>query len=186
MPLLPITAVDYGGIEGSAEFSVDRKLRLRLDRWWAPGPRALVCMANPSTAGAKDNDATIRNLIVLCRALGYPGFTVVNWLPYIATKPADLRCWLANADPKEVARIRELNLSIILDLTHDAAGRFLAWGNLVQYSLDTTSVLCAMSGYYQYDLLAFGVTKDGHPKHPAARGVHRIVPGTPPIVWMKI
>jgi hypothetical protein len=79
-------------MDASAEFSIDGKHRLRLDRWWAPGPRAVVCMANPSKAGAHDNDATVWNLIALVRAIRAP-------------------------------------------------------------------------------------------KHPAARGVHRLVPGTTPIVW---
>lgn len=174
------------GAFGSAEFSINGDFRHRLDRWWAPGPRALVCMANPSKAGAHDNDATIWNLIALVRALGYPGFTAVNWLPYIATKPADLYDWrnaLAESDGPGYRNIHELALRTIVDLTGDAAARFIAWGNLVPDVAHTTAVLRAMSRGGAYDLLAFGLTKDGIPKHPAARGVHRLVPGATPVIW---
>lgn len=173
-------------VHASADFSINRELRLRLDRWWAPGPRALVIMTNPSTAGAHDNDATIWNLIALVRALGYPGFTVANWLPYIATKPADLFKWrntlLENDGPKYRA-IHDQAINTITALTEGAAARFVAWGNLVPEVPHTTAVLRALSSDGKYDLLAFGLTKDGTPKHPAARGVHRLVVGAPPIVW---
>lgn len=172
----------------SADFSIDGTLRLRLDRWWAPGPRALVCMANPSTAGAHDNDATVRNLIELVRALGYPGFTVVNWLPHIATKPAELFKWrnaLLDTDPQKYRTVHDKAITLIEALTGEAAARFVAWGNLVPHVPHTTAILRALSGHGRHELLAFGLTKDGTPKHPAARGLHRLVPGTQPIIWQQ-
>ena len=173
-------------IEGSADFSTDGKLRLRLDRWWAHGPRALVCMTNPSTAGAIENDATIRNLIRLVRALGYPGFTVVNWLPYIATNPSNLFKWrnhLLDIDGSAYRAIHSLAIRLVAEHAPGAPARFVAWGNLVPDVPHTTMILRAMSCDWRHDLLAFGVTKDGSPKHPAARGVHRLSPGQRPIIW---
>ncbi len=175
-------------VQASAEFSIDGKLRTRLDRWWAPGPRALVCMANPSTAGAHDNDATIWNLIALVRALGYPGFTVANWLPYIATSPADMFAWrnaMLTSDGPLYRAVHEQAIKIIESLTERAADRFVAWGNLVPDVPHTTAVIRALSCNFKHDLLAFGFTKDGTPKHPAARGVHRLVPGTPAVTWRR-
>jgi hypothetical protein len=172
----------------SAEFSTDGMLRLRLDRWWAPGPRALVCMANPSKAGADADDTTVRNLTALIRPLGYPGFTVANWLPYIATEPADMFRWrnaLLDTDRPRYRAVHEKALEIIRDLTPEAAVRFVAWGNLVPAVPHTSDVLRVLSGDFKYDLFAFGVTKDGAPKHPAARGAHRLVPGTAPVIWRK-
>ena len=175
-------------IEGDAEFSIDGRLRLRLDRWWDIGPRALVCMANPSTAGAHDNDATIRNLIALVRGLGYPGFTVVNWLPFIATDPNELYKWrneIVVSDGPLYRAVHEQAVKTIEPLAARAAVRFIAWGNLVPQVPHTTAICRAMSVNGQHDLMAFGLTKDGSPKHPAARGVHRIIAGTPPIVWCR-
>jgi hypothetical protein len=172
--------------KSNAEFSIDGKFRLRLDRWWEFGPRALVCMANPSTAGAHDDDATIRNLTALIKALGYPGFTVVNWLPYIATKPADLFRWrngLAEHDGPLYRAVHAAALQAIDEVAHGAAIRFVAWGNLVPDVPHTTDVLRTLSCSRHFDLFAFGLTKDGSPKHPAARGVHRLVLGTPPVLW---
>lgn len=171
---------------GSAEFSINGEHRLRLDRWWAPGPRALVCMTNPSRAGAHDNDATVWNLIALVKALGYPGFTVVNWLPYIATKPTDLFAWrnaLLESDGPAYRAIHETAISTIAALTEGAAARFVAWGNMVPQVPHTTAILRALSANGRYELFAFDLTKDGNPKHPAARGEHRMVPGIPPVIW---
>lgn len=170
----------------SAVFSIDGKLRHRLDRWWALGSRALVCMSNPSTAGAHDDDATIRNLIALVRALGYPGFTVVNWLPYVATKPADLFAWrdaLLKSDVVAYEAIHSLALRIVAQLAPLAPACFVAWGHLVPLVPHTQAMLRVLSCDHRRDLLAFGLNKDGAPKHPAARGVHRLVPGTAPVVW---
>ncbi len=175
-------------MNGDAEFSIDKTMRFRLDRWWAPGPRALVCMANPSTAGAHDNDATVRNLIELIRALGLPGFTVVNWLPYIATSPPDMFRWrndLLNTDGPLYRWIHAKAIEVIEPLAATAAMRFVAWGNIVPEVPHTSAVLRALSGNFAHDLFAFGLTKDGSPKHPAARGEHRLVPGTPAVTWRK-
>lgn len=176
-------------VHASADFSIDGKLRLRLDRWWEPGPRALICMTNPSKAGAHDNDATVWNLIALVRALGFPGFTVVNWLPYIATNPADLFAWrnaLLETDGPLYRTIHAKAIELVEAVTDSAAARFVAWGNLVPEVPHTTAILRALSGGGKYELLAFGLTKDGTPKHPAARGVHRLVPGTQPTIWRQV
>ena len=52
--------------------------------------------------------------------------------------------------------------------------RIVAWGNLVPDVLDASKILMALSLNRVVDLHAFGITKDGKPKHPMARGHHRI------------
>ena len=175
-------------IQGSAEFCerYSAECRTRLDRWWETGPRALVCMANPSYAGEDKNDPTIHRLIELTKALGYPGFTVVNWLPYIATAPKDLFAWRDRFSRENYAGYREFHTwaaDLIVCPTKVAAARFIAWGNLVPHVPHTQQILEAMSECGRYDLLAFDVTKDGSPKHPMARGQHRIVAGQQPVIW---
>lgn len=171
-------------IRGDALFSTDRKLRHRLDRWWSDEPRALICMANPSDAGAERNDPTIHNLIRLVRPLpGIGGFTVVNWEPYIATDPKDLHRWRAEVDLRWLADTHGMNLALIAALSGPAAIRIVAWGDIVPQGPHTTQTQNAMSLNGLYALQAFGFTKSGRPKHPMARGKSRISNGTVPVIW---
>jgi hypothetical protein len=171
--------------EGSVEFSQEDPplFRWQLDRWWAPGPRALVCMANPSYAGGDRNDPTITNLIKLIHALGYPGFTVVNWSPYIATSPKDLHAWrkVEGVIPEEAT-----NAVRIYTLSKHAAVRVVAWGNIVptKPDLNTRRVLNAMFLDGKESLHVFGFTNGGAPKHPMARGRHRLTPGASLERWV--
>jgi hypothetical protein len=175
-------------IYGSAEFAETRgwKLRFRLDRWWDERPRALVCMANPSRAGADRNDPTLWNLLRLVRPLPVGGFTVVNFEPYIATSPSDLRQWrrlAATKKPESYRSVRGANLKLIGEISDNAAIRIIAWGNLVVDAPHATQVLRAMSAGCRHPLHAFALTKDGHPKHPLARGRHRIQEGRELVLW---
>jgi hypothetical protein len=83
-------------IRGGAVFSQfgTWTLRHRLDRRWGDGKLALICMLNPSRAGSVDNDPTIHRLLRLTERPHLCGFTVVNFEPYVATHPDDLRSWL--------------------------------------------------------------------------------------------
>lgn len=175
-------------IHGSAEFAEVNgwKLRMRLDRWWDDRPRALVCMANPSTAGADKNDPTIWQLLRLCELLDVGGFSVVNWEPYIATDPDDLHRWRAAASWNSLddyTEVRAQNTRLIRGLSDGAKIRLVAWGNLVPRVPHTTLVLRCLSLDFTRDLYAFGLTGDGAPKHPMARGKHRISADAKPILY---
>lgn len=176
-------------IHGSAEFSECGRHRHRLDRWWSDKPRALVCMCNPSTAGAEVNDPTIRRLIDLLRDRdGIGGFTVVNWCDFVATDPDQMALWRMalkhENDPDEVGLSQE-NLSRIRRLAQAAPIRIVAWGNLVAAEDHTDRVLGALSIDGLLPLYAFGATAGGAPKHPMARGKSRIPNDAPLIVWRE-
>jgi hypothetical protein len=165
-------------ILGSATF--DGNHRLQLDRWWNDNPRALVCMSNPSTAGADVNDATIHSLCRLLRHLpGCGGFTVVNAETYIATSPAKLSEYLRDEYPVLIKHARDVNLKRIERLARIAFVKIVAWGDLQPWSPHTARVERALG----LPLMAFGFTKKGNPKHPLARGRSFIATGTKPIVW---
>lgn len=175
-------------MQGDAEFSEVNgwKLRHRLDRWWRDGPRALICMANPSYAGKDDNDPTIHRLIKLTDRPHIAGFTVVNFEPYIATDPADLARWRVAAAWNHEPQYRMVsiaNLDLIRELSVGAATRIIAWGNLVPHVAHRVRVLDAMSLDGRHDLYTFGMTQDGSPKHPMARGRHRIPDDVEPVIW---
>ena len=170
---------------GAAEFSDDGAHRLSLARWWGDGPRAIVCGANPSQAGAATNDPTIWRLIRMLHACDYGGFIMVNWETYIATSPKEMHNWRACVSVAEHRAAVERNLDVIRLASKGAHTRFVAWGNLVPSVPQTTKVLRALSLDGAEPLYAFGRTKDGSPKHPMARGAHRIPDDWEPIVWRK-
>ncbi len=176
-------------IQGSALFcdTEPKRYRYRLDRWWSDKPRALVCMANPSIAGADKNDPTIHSLVRLVQQWeGCGGFTVVNYEPFIATDPHDLRAWqigMSRLDPWRLSSIRETNVQLIRQLSQQAWIRVVAWGNIVQADQHSDRILNAMSFDHTEDLHAFGFTKAGNPKHPMARGKSRIPTGVKVGLW---
>ncbi|SDR52884.1 hypothetical protein SAMN05519103_04605 [Rhizobiales bacterium GAS113] len=176
-------------IQGDAVFSQFGRwtLRHRLDRWWGDGPRALICMMNPSRAGTSNDDPTIHRLLRLTDRPHLSGFTVVNFEPYVAADPADLRKWrdaITRKQPSGYASICSANLALIRGLAETAAIRIIAWGKLALPVPHRTKILQAMSIDATHDLCAFGVTQDGSPKHPMARGRHRIPDAAEPVLWM--
>jgi hypothetical protein len=175
-------------IRGSAEFGEIRgwPLRFRLDRWWDERPRALVCMANPSQAGEERNDPTIRQLLKLVRPLPIGGFTVVNIEPFIASAPRALREWrrqAVEARPRDYGAIQRKNLKMIRELSQGAAIRIVAWGQLLPELAHAPRLLRSLSLDFTEALHAFALTKNGHPKHPLARGRHRIGRRGDLLVW---
>lgn len=176
-------------IQASAVFSDETPpmYRHRLDRWWSDAPRALICGANPSYAGADKNDPTIHSIIRLAREwAGCGGFTMVNEESVISTDPGGVPTWragMARIDPEGLAAIREANLALLRKLSAGAFIRIVAWGDLVTHSKNSMDVLAALSLDGDHPLYCLGRTKSGNPKHPLARGKSRIPDGTQPLLW---
>lgn len=173
-----------------ASFSKEEPPLLRhwLARSWEPRLSfALVCMANPSYAGADENDPTIWNLIRLLQPMeSIGGFYVVNWEPYIATDIKNLHRWreMMQRDNRiDYMKITLDNLGMIRTFARKASLNIIAWGNLVPPCEHTNLVLDAMSIGGTRDLYCLGETLTKAPKHPMARGKHRIPDGSKPKLW---
>lgn len=170
-------------IQGSAHFSPCKNYRWVLSRWWGTGPRALVLGANPSKAGWPENDPTVHRIVSLLY-YKYDGFDLVNEWPLVSTDPRGVHQWMAHTDSNQVSSVLENNLSYIKDLSNRAAVRVVACGKLVP-DLHKSDAVQAMSRNGKYPLYAFGLTNDGTPKHPMARGAHRIPDDAPFVVWRQ-
>lgn len=165
-----------------------RLLRHRLDRWWGNGARILICMANPSSADGDGDDPTIRRLLRLTDRPHLSGFTVVNAWPYVTARPPELRRWLEamlRRRRREHAAICAANLALIRELSRSAAIRIIAWGKLAPPAELRGETLRAMSLDGAHDLHAFGLTRDGSPIHPMARGTNRLADDAEIMLWMK-
>lgn len=177
---------DDGVIRRSAILSPDGRYRYQLTRRWddnsAHLPPLLFVMLNPSTADAERDDPTIRRCMGFARNLGYPGITVMNLYAYRATNPAEL----AHVDDPVGPENDEL-LSIRFDVAARACRPVVAaWG--VKAPAARVAEVVTLAGLQGAVgcLCALGVTAGGAPKHPLARGRHRIPDGAPLRSWSSL
>src|SRR4051812_41324552 len=78
-------------MNATAIFSRCGKYRYLLTRSWADGPTATFIMLNPSTAGAEQNDPTIRKCIGFAQRLGFGGLQAINLFALRTPSPVILR-----------------------------------------------------------------------------------------------
>ena len=171
----------FTGMEMSAALSgPDDRYRDELRRVWDRTlPLLVVCMLNPSTADHSRNDPTILTLIHFAKLWGYGGLLVVNLYSIRTSSPAEM---MKHPDP-----IGPGNASAILNAmayARDNGGRILAaWGNHGAWD-DRDEWFCARATkLYGLTLVCLGTTRGWKPKHPMARGQHRVPRDQQPVVW---
>jgi len=153
--------------------------RLELRRIWDRNlPMLVACMLNPSTADHKRDDPTILTLMHFARLWGYGGVLVVNLFALRSPTPAALIANEARFGPKNGAYLESA-------MTYAAAngGMLLAaWG--AGGTLDDRDQWFCSRAYHAHrlKLVCLGMTRGGHPKHPMARGKHRIPRDQRPLV----
>lgn len=158
----------------SAQFSDDRRYRYELTRTWDPKlERVGFVMLNPSTADAEVDDPTIRRCVAFARRWGYGGIVVRNLFALRATLPTVLR-----TDPAPIGRFNDLYLR----RCSAQAVTVAAWGRNGDLNGRDAQVV-ALLHRYGAPLYHLGLTKDGFPMHPLARGKHRIPDDTMPTRW---
>lgn len=154
--------------------------RDELKRIWDDAlPLLPVCMLNPSRASHLVNDPTVLTLDHFGKLWGYGGTWVGNLYNWKSPSPAVMK--------SEPARLGPTN--------RDALGRMLAyakangnrvlvaWGNDGDFEGEATRFLNWARGSLGLELICLGTTNSGAPKHPLARGLHRIPRDQQPLVW---
>lgn len=166
--------------------------RIELVRRWGPGPKACMIGCNPSLADAFDDDPTCRWWIEWCRLYGFGGFTAVNLYPFVSASPVECREVAEAAEGGADYGARDLlhfvNLPAVVAAAKAADQVFACWGAIAwdQVWIDHV-VEEVQSGEAPYpDLWCWGFTASGAPKHPMARGAHRIPRGQGPILWRPV
>lgn len=173
----------------SAVISECEDYRPELRRIWDETlPLLVVCMLNPSRADAKLNDPTVLTLIHFAKLWGYGGLLIVNLYDFRASKPIDM----FNA----VAPISKDNFRYIeqaIQYAADNGGKLLvAWGNGPAEMERRNPTSFSQADWFssrclrRVTLVCLGKTNSGAPKHPMARGLHRIPRDQQPIVWREI
>lgn len=150
----------------SAHFSHDRKLRWELIRDWrdeigAPDKTMLLGMLNPSKAGEKEDDPTVRKGIGFARRWGFGRLVVVNLIATVSTDPSMLPPY-PGIDMRNRAAIQ--HWMGVADLV------VAAWGSQPKAICRTIALPELIYLFRQIapvDLWCIGTTKNGDPLHPS-------------------
>lgn len=179
----------------TAELSEDEKYRFSLTRGWRRPPdciggSVLFIGHNPSTADARTDDPTIHMMVNIAHNLGYGRISVANLLPIRTSSPFEAHKWFFEEWPigdwmngRGPAAALTRNASSIIDLVDDAAKCVACWGAIAQPVKNLADDMVDFFKRRGVDLYVLGLTKEGWPTHPSARGSHRISAETKPVIW---
>ena len=149
-----------------ATFSEDLKRRFDLIRDWrdeigAPDRTALFAMLNPSKAGKRDDDPTVRKTVGFGRRWGFGRIVVVNLNPIVSTDPWALPPWTG---------IDMENRAIVQRWMGEADMVVAAWGSQPRAVCRTIALPELVYLFRQIapvPLYCIGRTRDGAPLHPS-------------------
>jgi hypothetical protein len=184
-PMGDFTADPPGDLLGRASFAVfshNGNHRFWLVRIWDRSrPLLVTVMFNPSDADDERNDPTISTLIHFATMWGYGGLLVINLHSHVSSQPSAIR--RLQADKVETCpypNVAAWKAAINYAADNDRP-ILIAWGNLG----DVPTIERFARMLVGHDCICLGTTKDGRPKHPMARGQHRIPRdlGPQPFSW---
>lgn len=176
---------------GWARFSDDMTMRFRLARSLTKPltrlqivdgrvvglMRWVFLLLNPSDATAFKPDPTVTD----CRKRAFAGgadvLEVVNLFAFRSPYPTDLKKRAAGSRGDDMH-----NNHAIMDACDGAAMVIAAWGNDGGLGARDVFVLDLLR-HKRVPLYHLGVTRYGFPKHPLARGKHRIPADLKPQLW---
>lgn len=159
----------------------DQRYRYELRRQWDESRHPLItCMLNPSTADEVSDDPTLRALTWFATQWRYGGLLIVNLNAIRSPSPSVM---MAADDP--IGPENALHLEKAVLYARDFGVPILAaWGNDGAFGGRDTS-FCELARMHGVELVCLGVTQFMQPKHPMARGRHRIARDQQAIVWRK-
>lgn len=164
-------------MQRSAALSEDGRYRYGLVRRWSEEKAfATFIMLNPSIADAEVDDPTIRRCMGFAQRWGMGALHVLNLYALRSPYPTDL--WKAD-DP--VGPDNDAYL-----LRHAQSAQMMgwpmvaAWGNNAKP--DRVERVVNMP-WVNSTLTCLGTTMSGAPKHPLARGKHRVPDDFEPVPW---
>lgn len=158
----------------SATFSEDRSKRFDLIRDWrdeigAPQKTMVLAMLNPSKAGEKDDDPTVRKGVGFARRWGFGRLVVVNLEPTVST------------DPWELPSFRGIdmhNRAVIQGWIGEADTVVAAWGTqppAICRRIALQELIYLFKQIAPVDLYCIGETAKGSPLHPS-RAAYTMAP----------
>jgi len=148
-----------------ALFSPDRRYRYELGRRWDhTRPLCAWVLHNPSKAGEKDDDPTVRKVIGFTQRWGgFGGVVLVSPFALVATYPKELLVAADPVGPDNVAHVRR-------NLASASVSRVVvAWG-VVRQALRQALRAISRDRVIDARVVCLGRTKEGFPRHPGRIG----------------
>lgn len=153
--VVPVVTVPSGDAGAGACFDGSRVYRYRLWRRWEPGGQTVAfLMLNPSTAGAHEDDPTVRRCVGFARRWGFGRVLVGNLFALRSPDPGRLR-----SHPDPVGPANDEHLRRIAD---EADRIVAAWGNGGALGGRAGEVVETLEA----PLEALDTTEQGQPVHP--------------------
>lgn len=175
----------------TATLSACGTYRYKLTRTWDDRPQLLTIMFNPSTADHQVDDPTITLLCHIARHNGFGGIVVCNAIPLRSSKPADAidmeLNWAKRREWYQRDALQD-NLTVVSREVGKAGAVLIAWGNLGDRVSDSMeNLLDEINSALPNgsEIYCLGKTKSGQPKHPLARGKHKVPKDALLIPWGK-
>lgn len=163
---------------------VDGPCRFTLGRQWdASLPLAAWLLCNPSMADAEIEDATSRRMTHFSTVLGCGGYFAVNFRPWRTPYPAKL--WKAIKAGSITEDMMAANDRAISVASADATVRVVAFG-VEPGRRDRAALERALRSFLPPgtpEPFCLGVSGDGWPLHPLARGKSAIPNDREPTPW---
>ena len=164
--------------------------RYSLTRDWSNPNRfvrqfATFVMLNPSTADANVDDPTIQRCMKFARSWGLDGIRVVNLYAFRSSKPDGMFA-AERADGWDIVgpeNDRAIGKAL-LQAYNTCAPVIVAWGN--SGAAGREDWLIREAERMRVTLECLGTTQSGAPKHPLARGLHRIPDDAKPLPWTRV
>lgn len=142
--------------------------RYSLDRSWDVARPVMVwIMLNPSTADHEIDDPTVQACMDFARRNDCGGITVVNLFGFRSPSPQVMHAAKDPVGPKNDTFLKRVLV------------KGAQQGDLVGGHQGRDKEVRRMIKEWGVKLMCIGRTKDGHPKHPLARGVHRVARDAP-------
>lgn len=144
-------------------FSICTRYRYTLSTSNSSNLPVMFIGLNPSTADEYKLDPTLTRLKEFVRRWSYDGFVMTNLFAFRATDPKEM---MKQSDP-----VGPGNDAAILDVAQKAAVIVCAWGNGGTLLNRDAHVKQLLRKHVPHKpLMSFGLTSQGHPLHPLARG----------------
>lgn len=134
------------------------RYRYALSRRWAPGPKALFIMLNPSKADAEVDDPTIRRCIGFAKREGCGALRVENLFAWRATKPDEMFA-------QGLVAVGEADAAIRQSVRAVDGPVIAAWGGDRRAEDRARQVVEIFDGQ-SVKLMCLGTTNSGAPRHP--------------------
>lgn len=149
--------------------------RYRLSRIWDMTAHALpIIMLNPSTADHELDDPTIKTCMRFARRDGFGGINVANLLARRSPHPSTILAYKRMGDdvngPENDQAIRDM----FENARHNGLPIWAAWGNGGLNHPERLRFIAGLARETQVEIVHAGLSNVEMPKHPLARGQHRI------------